>query len=163
MTERYLVPKLEPGNENHTGMPITRGFAMLTKINHIGVAVSSIEEALPFYRDTLGMTLSGTEEVASQLVKVAFLAVGESKIELLEPTSPESPVAKFLEKNGPGVHHVAYGVPDIEAAIAKLSAGGTRMIDTAPRVGAHGARIAFIHPKSSGGVLTELCESAKEH
>jgi len=92
---------------------------MLTKINHIGVAVSSIEEALPYYRDSLGMTFSGTEEVPSQLVKVAFLSVGESKIELLEPTSPESPVAKFLEKNGPGVHHVAYGVEDIEAAIAK--------------------------------------------
>ncbi len=131
---------------------------MLTKINHIGVAVSSIEEALPYYRDSLGMTFSGTEEVPSQLVKVAFLSVGESKIELLEPTSPESPVAKFLEKNGPGVHHVAYGVEDIEAAIAKLLAQGTRMIDAVARNGAHGARIAFIHPKSSGGVLTELCE-----
>ena len=132
---------------------------MLTKINHIGVAVSSIEEALPFYRDSLGMTFSDTEEVPSQLVKVAFLSVGESKIELLEPTSPESPVAKFLEKNGPGVHHLAYGVEDIEAAIAKLVSKGTRMIDSVPRNGAHGARIAFIHPKSSGGVLTELCEA----
>ena len=131
---------------------------MFTKINHIGVAVSSIEEALPFYRDVLGMKLSGMEEVASQQVKVAFLAIGESKIELLEPTSPESAVAKFLEKNGSGVHHVAYGVADIEAAIASLTAAGTRMIDTAPRAGAHGAKIAFIHPKSSGGVLTELCE-----
>jgi methylmalonyl-CoA/ethylmalonyl-CoA epimerase len=133
---------------------------MLSKINHIGIAVSSIQEALPFYRDTLGMTLSGTEEVASQLVKVAFLVIGESKIELLEPTSPESPVAKFLEKNGPGVHHVAYGVADIEKAIAALTKAGTRMIDQVPRTGAHGARIAFIHPKSSGGVLTELCQCA---
>lgn len=131
---------------------------MLTKINHLGVAVPSLEEAIPFYRDTLGMTYSGTEEVASQLVKVAFLAVGESKIELLEPTSAESPVAKFLEKNGQGVHHVAYEVEDIEAAIAKLVAEGARMIDSVPRSGAHGARIAFLHPKSSGGVLTELCE-----
>ena len=131
---------------------------MLTKINHVGVAVPSIEEALPFYRDALGMTLAGTEEVASQMVRVAFLVIGESKIELLEPTSPESPVAKFLEKNGPGVHHLAYGVADIEAAIARLTAQGTRMIDAAPRDGAHGARIAFIHPKSSGGVLTELCQ-----
>lgn len=131
---------------------------MLTKINHLGVAVPSLEEAIPFYRDTLGMTYSGTEEVATQLVKVAFLAVGESKIELLEPTSPESPVAKFLEKNGQGVHHVAYEVEDIEAAIAKLLAEGARMIDSVPRAGAHGARIAFLHPKSSGGVLTELCE-----
>lgn len=132
---------------------------MLGKINHIGVAVTSIEEALPFYRDSLGMQCLGTEEVPSQLVKVAFLSVGESKIELLEPTSPDSPVAKFLEKNGPGIHHLAYGVDDIEAAIAKLVASGTRMIDAAPRSGAHGARIAFIHPKSSGGVLTELCEA----
>lgn len=132
---------------------------MLTKINHIGVAVNSLEEALPFYRDALGMTLQGTEEVASQQVKVAFLAVGESKIELLEPTSPSSPVAKFLEKNGPGVHHIAYSVADIESAIATLTAGGARMIDAVPRDGAHGARIAFLHPKSSGGVLTELCQS----
>lgn len=130
---------------------------MLTKINHIGVAVNSIEEALPFYRDSLGMVLKGTEEVPSQKVKVAFLAVGESKIELLEPTSSDSPVAKFLEKNGPGVHHIAYSVPDIEEAIAKLRAGGVRMIDETPREGAHGARIAFLHPKSSGGVLTEIC------
>jgi len=136
---------------------------MLTKINHLGVAVTSIEEALPFYRDTLGMNFAGIEEVPSQLVKVAFLSIGESKIELLEPTSPESPVAKFLEKNGPGVHHVAYGVQDIEATIARLIAGGTRMIDTAPRNGAHGARIAFLHPKSSNGVLTELCEAHGEN
>jgi methylmalonyl-CoA/ethylmalonyl-CoA epimerase len=132
---------------------------MLTKINHIGVAVRSIEEALTFYRDTLGMTFQGTEEVPSQQVKVAFLSVGESKIELLEPTTAESPVAKFLEKNGPGVHHLAYGVDDIRAAIAKLTEAGARMIDTEPRQGAHGALIAFLHPKSSGGVLTELCQS----
>jgi methylmalonyl-CoA/ethylmalonyl-CoA epimerase len=130
---------------------------MLTKINHIGIAVNSIEEALPFYRDSLGMALKGTEEVPSQKVKVAFLAIGESKIELLEPTAPDSPVAKFLEKNGPGVHHIAYSVPDIEAAIAALKASGSRMIDEVPREGAHGARIAFVHPKSSGGVLTEIC------
>ena len=135
---------------------------MLTKINHIGIAVSSIEEALSFYRDSLGMIFSGTEEVPSQLVRVAFLSVGESKIELLEPTSPESPVAKFLEKNGPGVHHLAYGVEDIETAIAKLVSQGVRMIDAVPRNGAHGARIAFIHPKSSGGVLTELCEAHED-
>lgn len=135
---------------------------MLKKINHIGVAVSSIDEALPFYRDSLGMTFAGVEEVPSQLVKVAFLSVGESKIELLEPTSPESAVAKYLEKNGPGIHHIAYGVDDIEAAIAGLIAQGARMIDAAPRMGAHGARIAFVHPKSSGGVLTELCEAHEE-
>ncbi|SNB47333.1 methylmalonyl-CoA epimerase [Geobacter sp. DSM 9736] len=131
---------------------------MLEKINHLGIAVNSLDEAIPFYRDNLGMEFQGTEEVAEQKVKVAFLRVGESKIELLEPTSPESPVAKFLEKNGPGIHHVAYEVADIEAAIASLEQEGARMIDRTPRKGAHGARIAFVHPKSSGGVLTELCQ-----
>jgi methylmalonyl-CoA/ethylmalonyl-CoA epimerase len=131
---------------------------MLTKIDHIGIAVHSLEEALPFYRDHLGMTLAGSEEVESQKVRVAFLTIGDSKIELLQPTSPDSPVAKFLEKNGSGFHHLAYCVLDIDAAIAGLTAKGTRMIDPLPRDGAHGARIAFIHPKSSGGVLTELCQ-----
>ena len=131
---------------------------MLKKINHIGIAVTSIDETIPFYRDMLGMALLGIEEVAEQKVKVAMLQIGESKIELLEPTSPDSPVAKFLEKNGPGIHHLAYEVEDIDAAIAKLEREGTRMIDRTPRAGAHGARIAFVHPKSSGGVLTELCQ-----
>ena len=131
---------------------------MLTKINHIGIAVISLEESLPFYRDNLGMSFAGTEEVAEQMVKVAMLQVGESKIELLEPTSPDSPIAKFIEKNGPGIHHLAYEVEDLEAAIAKLVADGARMIDMKPRCGAHGTRIAFIHPKSSNGILTELCQ-----
>jgi methylmalonyl-CoA/ethylmalonyl-CoA epimerase len=132
---------------------------MLTKINHIGIAVSSIAEALPFYEKNLGMALKGIEEVAEQKVRVAMLQVGHSKIELLEPTSAESPVAKFLEKNGPGVHHLAYEVEDIEAAIARLVTEGARMIDAVPRNGAHGTKIAFIHPRSSGGVLTELCQA----
>jgi methylmalonyl-CoA/ethylmalonyl-CoA epimerase len=131
---------------------------MLTKINHIGIAVKSLEESLPFYRDNLGMTFAGIEEVAEQKVKVAMLQIGESKIELLEPTSEDSPVAKFIEKNGPGIHHLAYEVEDIESAIAKLLADGARMIDEKPRTGAHDTRIAFIHPKSSNGVLTELCQ-----
>ncbi len=131
---------------------------MLRKINHIGIAVHSLEEALPFYRDMLGMAFQGTEEVAEQRVRVAMLGIGESKIELLEPTSPESPIARFLEKNGPGIHHLAYEVEDIEAAIARLEKEGARMIDRIPRSGAHGTRIAFVHPKSSGGVLTELCQ-----
>lgn len=135
-----------------------KGVTMLTKINHIGIAVKSLEETLPFYRDNLGMPFAGIEEVAEQKVRVAMLQVGESKIELLEPTSEESPVARFLEKNGPGIHHLAYEVVDIEAAIAKLRADGARMIDERPRSGAHGARIAFVHPKSSNGVLTELCQ-----
>lgn len=131
---------------------------MLDKINHIGIAVHSIDETLPFYRDNLGMACAGLEEVAEQKVRVAMLQVGESKIELLEPTSPDSPVAKFLEKNGPGIHHIAYEVTDIEATIAKLQQDGVKMIDTVPRNGAHGTKIAFVHPKSSNGVLTELCQ-----
>lgn len=135
---------------------------MLTKINHIGIAVKSLDDALPFYRDNLGMALGGIEEVADQKVRVAMLQVGESKIELLEPTSADSPVAKFIEKNGPGIHHLAYEVADIKAAIAKLMAEGVRMIDDKPRSGAHGTRIAFVHPKSSNGVLTELCQAGHE-
>ncbi|MBC7961772.1 MAG: methylmalonyl-CoA epimerase [Steroidobacteraceae bacterium] len=131
---------------------------MLTKIIHIGIAVKSLEESLPFYRDNLGMSFAGIEDVAEQKVRVAMLQVGESKIELLEPTSEDSPVARFIEKNGAGIHHIAYEVADIEAAIAKLAAEGVRMIDEKPRCGAHDTRIAFLHPKSSGGVLTELCQ-----
>jgi methylmalonyl-CoA/ethylmalonyl-CoA epimerase len=131
---------------------------MLTKINHIGVAVTSIEEALPYYRDSLHMNYEGCEEVAEQKVKVAFLQIGESRIELLEPTSEDSPVAGFLKKNGPGVHHIAYEVADLVGALKKLEAQGVRLIDKDPRNGAHGTKIAFVHPKSSGGVLTELCQ-----
>lgn len=132
---------------------------MLKKINHLGVAVASLEDSIPYYRDVLGMSYQGTEEVAEQKVKVAFLQVGESKIELLEPTSPDSPVALFLEKNGSGIHHIAYEVDDIENALAVLEGKGMRLIDRVPRKGAHGARIAFIHPKSSGGILTEICQT----
>jgi len=131
---------------------------MPKKISHIGIAVANIEEAAPFYRDVLGMEFEGTEVVAEQKVKVAFFAVGESRIELLEPTSEDSPVAKFLAKNGPGVHHVAFEVADLEQRLAALKAEGVRLIDEAPRMGAHNTRIAFLHPKASGGVLTELCE-----
>ena len=133
---------------------------MLKKINHIGIAVTSIEDATPFYRDVLGMEFEGTEVVAEQKVKVAFFVVGESRIELLEPTAADSPVAKFLEKNGPGVHHVAYEVADLEQRLAQLKNAGVRLIDERPRLGAHGTHIAFMHPKGSGGVLTELCQPA---
>jgi len=131
---------------------------VLHKINHIGIAVQSIDATLPFYRDQLGMQFLGGEEVVEQKVRVAMLAIGESKIELLEPTSPDSPVAKFLEKSGQGIHHIAYEVADIEAAIANMISKGARMIDESPRPGAHGTLIAFVHPKSSHGVLTELCQ-----
>jgi methylmalonyl-CoA/ethylmalonyl-CoA epimerase len=136
---------------------------MLTKINHIGIAVRSLEETLPFYRDNLGMVLKGVEEVAEQKVRVAMLQIGESKIELLEPTADDSPIARFLEKNGPGIHHLAYEVDHIESAIARLAEDGVRMIDAVPRNGAHGTRIAFIHPKGSNGVLTELCQVGSGH
>lgn len=132
---------------------------MLHKINHIGIAVQSLDATLPFYRDLLHMPLAGIEEVPDQKVRVAMLGIGESKIELLEPTSDDSPVAKFLEKNGQGIHHVAYEVEDIDQAIAALISEGAKMIDEKPRNGAHSTRIAFVHPKSSHGVLTELCQS----
>ncbi|MDY0212786.1 MAG: methylmalonyl-CoA epimerase [Desulfuromonadaceae bacterium] len=131
---------------------------MLTKIDHIGIAVRSIEDSLPYYRDQLHMEYMGTEVVAEQNVKVAFFQLGESSIELLEPTSEDSAVAKFLHKNGPGIHHIAYAVEDIASTLKNLAAQGVRLIDTHPRNGAHGAKIAFIHPQSSGGVLTELCQ-----
>src|SRR5665647_3725910 len=106
---------------------------MLTKINHIGIAVTSLETAVPFYRDNLSMHFAGIEEIPEQKVRVAMMQIGESKIELLEPTSAESPVAKFIEKNGAGIHHIAYEVDDIEAAIARLLIDGARMIDDKPR------------------------------
>ena len=134
---------------------------MSEKISHIGVAVTSIEEATPFYRDVLGMEFEGTEVVAEQKVKVAFFAIGESRIELLEPTAADSPVAKFLEKNGPGVHHIAYEVADLKQRLGQLKAEGVRLIDESPRMGAHKTQIAFMHPKASGGVLTELCQSGE--
>jgi methylmalonyl-CoA/ethylmalonyl-CoA epimerase len=131
---------------------------MLKKINHIGIAVNNLEEAISFYQDTLCMTFKGVEEVAGYKVKVAFFQIGESKIELLEPTCKDSFLAGFLEKNGEGIHHIAYEVESIEDVINKLEEEGTRMIDKTPRQGAHGARVAFIHPESSQGILTELCQ-----
>ena len=132
---------------------------MLKKINHIGIAVKSLDDSIPFYRDQLGMTFEGTEEVAEQKVKVAFLQIGESRIELLEPTSEDSPIAKFLEKKGEGVHHMAYEVDDVVAALADLKEKGIRLIDETPRRGAHNSLIAFLHPKATGGVLTEICQA----
>jgi len=128
------------------------------KIDHVGIAVKSIEDALPFYVETLKLPFLGMEEVESEKVKVAFLQIGESKIELLEPTSPDSPIAKFIEKRGEGIHHVALGVDDIEGRIAELKANGIQMINDQPKIGAGGAHVAFMHPKSTGGVLYELCE-----
>lgn len=127
-------------------------------INHIGIAVSSIDEQRPFYEKTLGAAFEGIETVADQKVKVAFFRVGDVRLELLEPTDPSSTVAQFIEKRGQGLHHVALTVADLPARIAELKSEGVRMIDETPRNGAHHTRIAFLHPKSSHGVLTELCE-----
>lgn len=132
---------------------------MLTKINHIGIAVKSLEDSILFYRDQLGMTFEGTEEVADQKVKVAFLQIGDSRIELLEPTAEDSPIAKFLEKKGEGIHHMAYEVADVEMALAEMKEKGVRLIDETPRRGAHNSLIAFLHPKGTGGVLTEICQA----
>jgi methylmalonyl-CoA/ethylmalonyl-CoA epimerase len=132
------------------------------RIDHIGIAVESLEEALPFYTESLGLELLGTEEVPSQKVRVAMLSVGESRIELLEPTSEDSPISGFLRKRGQGVHHIAYAVEDAARAVGELRERGVRMIDSTPREGAGGARIAFVHPRASGRVLTELCQHPHE-
>ncbi len=132
----------------------------LSKIDHVGVAVKNLEEALAFYEGALGLKSVGVEVVEEQKVKVAFLPCGDSEIELLESTSPDGPIARFIEKNGGngGVQHIAVRVDNIEEAIEEMKAKGMRMIDETPRYGAGGARIAFCHPKSSLGVLVELCE-----
>lgn len=127
-------------------------------LDHIAVAVKSIDDRIGLYRDLLGLEFGGQEEVADQKVKTAFLKVGDTCIELVEPTSEDSPISKFLENKGEAMHHIAIGVKDIETVIAGLIEKGVRMIDEKPRIGAHGKKIAFIHPKSTGGVLVEICE-----
>ena len=130
---------------------------MLQKIDHLGIAVRSIDETRKFYEEVLGLPCEGEETVESQKVKTAFFAVGEVHIELLEPTSEESPIAKFLEKNGEGIHHVAYKTDDIEGQINQAREGGARLIHETPIEGAGGKLVAFLHPKSTHGVLMEFC------
>ena len=130
----------------------------ILKIDHLGIAVSSIEEKKNFWTDVLGLSLEGTETIDEQKVTTAFLPVGESEVELLESTSPDGPVAKFIEKRGQGFQHVAFRVENIEDALAELKDKGIALIDEKPRIGAGGAKIAFLHPKATGGVLVELCE-----
>lgn len=132
------------------------------KIEHIGIATPRLEEALRFWRDALGLEVEHTEVVEEQGVRVAMLPAGEPRIELLEPTGADSPVAKFISKRGPGIHHVAVRVADIRAALARLKDEGARLIDEEPRRGAGGCLVAFVHPSSSGGVLLELVEHASE-
>ena len=128
------------------------------KIEHIGIATRAIDDALRFWRDALGLEVTHTEVVEEQGVRVAMLPLGEPRIELLEPTSVDSPVAKFLEKRGAGIHHVAVRVDDIRAALARLKESGARLIDESPRMGANNCLVAFVHPSSVGGVLLELVE-----
>ncbi len=131
---------------------------MLNKVAHIGIAVESIEKALGFWRDGLGLELVGSEEVTTQKVRVAFLPLGETCLELLEGTSEDSPIAKFVEKRGEGINHVCFEVDDIEAALTALKEKGFRLINETPVPGAHDTRVAFLHPKSASGVLLELVE-----
>jgi methylmalonyl-CoA/ethylmalonyl-CoA epimerase len=134
---------------------------MIKKINHVGIAVKSLKEQIPFYKDVLGLQPAGTDFVAEQKVNVAMFLVGEVRIELLEPTSPDSPIAKFIEKKGEGIHHIAYETDNVQSEIKNMTDKNILMIDKEPRTGAHGTKIAFIHPKSSGKVLTELTETGE--
>jgi len=129
-----------------------------TVIDHIGIAVKDINESLKFWEATMGIKCHGVEEVAEQKVKTAFLPIKDTEIELLEPTSPESPVAKFIDAKGEGIHHMAIRVENLEATLAELKEKGVRLIDEKPRSGAGGAKIAFLHPKATGGILLELSE-----
>ena len=135
---------------------------MKATLDHIGIAVGDLSEALAFYRDALGLDVEPPEEVPSQRVRVHFVPVGEAAIELLEPTSPDSPIATFIARRGPGVHHVTLRVDDIRETLGRLKARGVRLIDEAPREGAEGALIAFIHPASTHGVLVELKQRLKD-
>ncbi len=129
------------------------------KIDHLGIATREIAEALKFWQDALGLENVHTEEVAEQKVRVAMLPVGETRVELLEPTSEDSPISKFLEKRGGGIHHIAVEVENIEESLAKLKSKGVRLIDEAPKIGAGGCLVAFVHPSSTNGVLLELVQN----
>jgi len=131
-------------------------------LDHIGIAVGDLSQALAFYRDALGLEVEPPEEVPSQRVRAHFVPVGEATLELLEPTAADSPIAKFIEKRGPGVHHVTLRVGDLRGALARLKARGVRLIDEEPREGAEGALIAFVHPASTHGVLVELKQRLKD-
>lgn len=131
---------------------------MVGKVDHIGIAVENLEEALKFYEDVLGIKCVAEEVVEEQKVRTAFLPLGDTEIELLESTSDDGPIAKFIEKKGEGIQHIAYRVDDIEKALEELEAKGIRLIDEKPRIGAGGAKIAFLHPKSTFGVLIEICQ-----
>jgi methylmalonyl-CoA/ethylmalonyl-CoA epimerase len=133
---------------------------MFGRIDHVGVAVESLDEAVELYTKRLGMPLQHRETVEAQGVEAVLVGVGEGHVELLRPLGPETAVGRFLERNGPGLHHVAYGTDDIDSALEQVRAAGLRLIDERPRTGIRNSRVAFVHPKSTGGVLTELVEAA---
>ncbi len=128
-----------------------------THIEHIGIAVKNLEESINYYEQVLGLECYSIEEVSDQKVKTAFFKIGNTKIELLESTEPDGPIGKFLEKKGPGIHHIAFAMPDVEKALTEAEEKGVQLIDKKPRAGAEGLKIGFLHPKSTGGVLTEFC------
>ena len=130
----------------------------VAKVDHIGIAVTDIAKAAEFWEDALGLKITATEVVAEQKVITAFIPCGDSEVELLQATAKDSPIAKFIEAKGEGIQHIALRVDDIEAALAELQSKGLRLVDEKPRLGAGGARIAFLHPKATGGVLLELCQ-----
>ena len=136
---------------------------MFGRIDHIGVAVEDLDEAIRLYGERLGMPLQHRETVEEQGVEAVLLGVGESHVELLRPLAPDTAVGKFLERSGPGLHHVAYGTDDIQSALDDVRSAGLQLIDEQPRIGIRGSRVAFLHPKSTGGVLTELVEAAEGH
>ncbi|MBP5412643.1 MAG: methylmalonyl-CoA epimerase [Bacteroidales bacterium] len=133
-----------------------------THIEHIGIAVKSLKESIPYYENILGLKCYSIEEVADQKVRTAFFMVGQTKLELLEPMSEDSTIAAFIEKRGEGIHHMAFAVKELPDVLAEVENKGVRLIDKAPRKGAEGLNIAFLHPKSTGGVLTELCEKPEQ-
>jgi methylmalonyl-CoA/ethylmalonyl-CoA epimerase len=136
---------------------------MFARVDHIGVAVEDLDAAIALHEEAYGMAVAHREVVEAQGVEAVLLDVGENHVELLRPLSADTPVGKFLAKRGPGLHHVAYQTPDIEAELARLDAAGLRLIDSAPRTGIRGSRVAFLHPASSGGVLTEIVQPAEDH
>jgi methylmalonyl-CoA/ethylmalonyl-CoA epimerase len=136
---------------------------MLGRIDHVGVAVEDLEGAIALYEGTFGMPLAHRETVEAQGVEAVLMDVGDGHVELLRPLSPDTPVGKFMETRGEGLHHVAYAVPDIDAALAELRSRGIELIDSEPRAGIRSSRVAFIHPRSTASVLTELVEPAEEH
>jgi len=136
---------------------------MFTLIDHVGVAVEDLDSALALYEGTFRMPIAHRETVSEQGVEAVLLDVGDCHVELLQPLGPETPVGKFLERKGPGLHHVAYRVTDIEATLARLESEGVELIDSAPRTGIRQSRVAFVHPKTTGSVLTEIVEPAEEH